>query len=157
MSKICCFTGHRSIRRVRPSVLIVRLESTLRELIEKDGYTDFRSGGAVGFDLIAACCVLKLKTEYPHIRLHMLLPCKDQDKNFGRQEKRIYRYVLEHADSIRYVNEHYANYVMFARNRALVDGADLCIACYERTHGGTHYTVNYANKKHVQVVNLSRI
>lgn len=70
--KNICFTGHRQIRN--DSRLIARLEETLRNLIEQHGATDFYSGGAIGWDTLCAETVLKLRSTYPHIRLHLVSP-----------------------------------------------------------------------------------
>ena len=154
MSKICCFTGHRNISSLSSKEVALRLNNKLIELIETENFCDFRAGGAVGFDSIAALTVLELKKSYPHIKLHLMLPCKGQERYFSQVEKRIYRYTIANADSVSYVQEHYSKEAMFARNRALVDGADLCIACLERLLGGTYQTVNYARKNRVETINI---
>ena len=156
MSKICCFTGHREIRKISLSVLENRLENTLINLIENEGFTDFRAGGAVGFDTIAALTVLKLKEKYPHIKLHLILPFKGQANGFSPLEKKIYRYTISNADSVCYLSERYHSNVMFDRNRKLVDGADVCVAFMNKLIGGTYYTVNYARKQKVDVKNLMK-
>ena len=156
MSKICCFTGHRKIYSMSLPVVAQRLEDKLIFLIEKEDFSDFRAGGATGFDSLAALTVLKLKNKYPHIKLHLLLPCKTQDKYFSHLEKGLYQYTINGADSVTYVQEHYSREAMFARNRALVDGSDLCIACLERLEGGTYQTVNYARKQKVTTINILR-
>ena len=154
MSGICCFTGHREIKTLSLDVVASRLEKKLIYLIENEGFSDFRAGGAVGFDTLVALTVLKLKNQYPHIKLHLLLPCKNQDRFFTKVERNLYKYTLASADSITYMQEHYSREAMLARNRALVDGADLCISCLERLEGGTYYTVNYARKQRVPLVNV---
>ena len=156
MSKICCFTGHRSISLQSAQIINLKLENTLVNLIENEGFTDFRAGGAVGFDSIAALAVIKLKKKYPNIKLHLILPHKGQDKYFPALEKDVYRFVVDSADSVTYIQNAYSDGVMFARNRALVDGSDLCIACLERLSGGTYQTVNYARKNKVKTINLLR-
>jgi uncharacterized phage-like protein YoqJ len=156
MSKICCFTGHREIKHIKASVLIERLENTVINLIENVGITDFRAGGARGFDSIAAMCIIRMKAKYPHIKLHMILPCDNQEKYFSNAEKQVYQYVLENADTVRFVNRKYSPSVMFARNRELVNGADVCVAYMYKLSGGTYYTVNYARKNKVDVLNLMK-
>ena len=157
MSKICCFTGHREIKLLTPAEIEKKLEKKLTDLIVNEGFTDFRAGGAVGFDSIAALVVLKLKEQFPHVKLHLILPCKKQDRYFTAIERQIYKYTIEKADSVSYVEEHFSRGAMLARNRVLVDGSDLCIAYLEKLEGGTYYTVNYARKKRVATVNLLRI
>lgn len=156
MSRICCFTGHRDIRTSEYLKAITALENELARLVDEEGVTDFRAGGARGFDTMAALSVLKLKMTHPEIKLHLILPCKDQDKYFATAEKSIYKYILESADSVSYVRERYSNGVMAMRNRALVDGADVCLAFLSRLSGGTYQTVVMARRSGVQVINVYR-
>lgn len=157
MSKICCFTGSRDIRGADVQNIKNKLEGLLIELIEKEGYTDFRTGGACGFDTLAALEVLKLKARYPHIRLHLILPCKNQEKYFNKTERCFYQTILEKADTKVFLHDKYSNSVMHERNRALVDGSDICVALLLRLHGGTYYTVNYAKQQKVPVINVKSL
>lgn len=152
--RICCFTGHREIADED----LVRLPHALDRLLEEliaDGVTVFRAGGALGFDTIAALKVLEKKKAYPHIRLELYLPCRDQARDFSDWNKMAYRYVLDRADSSVFVSEAYVRGCMHKRNRALVDGADLCVSYCVSATGGTAYTVNYAKKNGVRVIELS--
>ena len=156
MSRICCFTGHRKIENAKVYPLSQKLEEAVVYLIENKGVTDFRAGGARGFDNLASLAVLKLKKKYPNIKLHIMLPCKNHSKYFRRFDRETFDFVLENADSVTYVNEKYNKGSMFARNRALVDGSDVCIAYLNALSGGTYYTVNYARQAKTQVINLSK-
>lgn len=152
-SKICMFTGHRNI----PSRDLLALPQNIGMLIERlvsEGYTDFRCGGAYGFDTIAALKVLEKKKKYPHIKLHLFLPCQDQTRGWSDTAKTAYRIVLEHADSVRYESEAYCKGCMYARNRAMVKGSDLCVAYCNSSTGGTAYTVSYAEKHGVNVIKI---
>ena len=151
--KICMFTGHRYIEPER----IVLLPRELDELLERligEGYLDFRCGGAQGFDTIAALKVLEKKKTYPDVNLHLFLPCRDQTRGWSEAAKRAYSIVLERADSVCYASENYTPNCMHARNRAMVDGSDLCVAYCTSSHGGTAYTVLYARKQGVEVICL---
>ena len=157
MSKICCFTGNREIKGISPTESAKKLESVLIDLIENQEYTIFRAGGARGFDTLAALCVLKLKEKYPQIELHIYIPCKNQDKYFSVAEKKLYKLIIEHADKTFLLQENYSNAAMHARNRAMVDGSDVCVALMTKLTGGTYSTVRYARQKQVPVINLVRI
>ena len=154
MSKICCLTGHRHFSAIDVKKLYVRLKNVLTDLIVKEGFTDFRTGGAMGFDTLAALCILELKMKYPQIKLHVFVPCENQEKYFPRIDKKVYRTVLERADATTLVNKQYSPGVMFARNRAMVKGSDVCVAFMSRRAGGTKYTVDYAEKAGVKVIHL---
>ena len=118
------------------------------------GEVIFRAGGAVGFDTLAALCVLSAKENYPNIKLHLLLPCKNQTRGWSDGDIEKYNYILSQADSVRYVSEERAAGCMLKRDRALVDGADLCIAYCRRSTGGTAYTMSYAKERGVEVKNI---
>ena len=157
MSKICCFTGSRDIDDFNASDISRALEEVLVNLIENEDYTDFRAGGAVGFDTIAALCVLNLKRRYPHIKLHLFLPCKNQDKFFSLWERKYYFQTIKYADSITYTQEHYSDSAMMKRNMAMVDGSDICVAFLTKLTGGTYNTVKYAKRKNVPVKNIRNL
>ena len=151
--KTACFTGHRNIPLFQTEKINKRLYKSIAELIAK-GYCYFGAGGALGFDTLAALAVLQAKKKHPFIRLVMMIPCKDQDKLFSHKEKAVYRTLLEKADSVTFLQEKYDSGVMFRRNRALVDGSDLCVAFLQKLSGGTYQTVNYARKQGVKTVNI---
>lgn len=153
-SQTCCFTGHRSIPEWDRDTLSVRLRETIRSCI-LSGYRYFGAGGALGFDTMAAQAVLSLKTEFPHIRLILVLPCKDQADRWSDADKTVYEAVKNRADKIVYIAEHYIRDCMFRRNRHLVDHSSLCICYLRKTSGGTSYTVNYAKAKGISVKNLA--
>jgi uncharacterized phage-like protein YoqJ len=149
--KICCFTGHRHIPQDIILHLPEKLDALLDELIA-NGYREFRCGGAQGFDTIAALKVLeKKKLLGDEIKLCLCLPCKDQTRGWSESAKRAYSLVLERADSVSYAAESYNSGCMHARNRALVDGSDLCVAFCLSSSGGTAYTLLYAKKQGVPV------
>ena len=143
--KTVCFTGHRDIPRV--------LERELITLIER-GATVFRAGGAVGFDMVAALKVLELREIYPKIELELILPCRNQTQRWPEAEVRTYQYILSRADRHRFLFDNYAKGCMLERNRQLVEGSDVCVAYCYQNRGGTLYTLTYAMKQGLEVINL---
>lgn len=153
-SQTLFFTGHRDVYRADGAHHFNNLEKTIVSFIEK-GYKYFISGGAVGFDQMAAECVLKLKDGGADISLVFMLPCRDQDAKWSESEKRKYRRLLEQADEVTYVSEEYTRYCMFERDRAMADASSACIAYCTKASGGTAYTVEYAIKKGIPVTNIA--
>lgn len=139
----CCFTGHREIEAADADTLPVRLRDTICELIAC-GYTHFVAGGALGFDTLAAEAVLSLKTEYPSLRLILMLPCQNQTARWGAQDIRRYETIRSAADECIYISDHYFRGCMHRRNRAMVDASSVCISYLRKPSGGTAYTVDYA-------------
>ncbi len=151
--KVCCFTGHRSFSD-SPKEIRELLNVLLDNLIT-GGYTVFRAGGALGFDMLAAETVLAKKENGRNIRLELILPCPEQAERWNAESKLRYRRILSLADDKRYIADKYTPTCMHERNRSLVDGASLCIAYQKREKGGTAYTCHYAEKQGLRVINLA--
>ena len=151
---VCCFTGHRTIKADRRAQLVKRLDALLERLVTQ-GYTEFRTGGARGVDTLAALRVLALREKHPQCKLHLILPCRDQTKFWSAGERAVFAEILEAADRADYVSDVYDPTCMYARNRALVDGSELCIAYLTQNRGGTLYTCSYALKNQLELINLA--
>ena len=130
----------------------------LRQGVEKkikEGYTDFYAGGALGFDTLAALTVLRLKMVYKNIKLHLILPCKNQADKWSSEDKNMYKKIISESDSVQYISEQYTPQCMNRRNRALVDSSNCCIAYCTQTTGGTAYTIGYAMDNGIDVENIA--
>lgn len=150
---ICCFTGHRSIAPEYMIKLPALIGETLDTLVCR-GVRVFRAGGAVGFDTLCALKVLEKKKTSPEIKLELCLPCRDQTRGWNESYRKIYDYILERADSVRYAHIKYTPTCMHDRNRMLVDGSDFCVAFCTSSSGGTAYTCSYALKCGTELINL---
>ena len=152
----CCFTGHRKI----PQKKYVQIQEKLRDEIVtaiQNGYNFFYAGGAIGFDTMAAQAVLELKTQYPHIKLILVLPCVNQTDGWEQSDIDEYERIRDLADEVIYTSEEYKKGCMHKRNRYLVDHSSLCICYMTRKSGGTAYTVGYAENKGITIVNINDI
>lgn len=156
MLKSVFFTGHRKIENTE--ILYKKLERILRALIE-NGAADFYAGGAIGWDMLCEQTVLNLRKEYPHIRLHLILPCceAEQTKNWTDGDKAEFHRILLSADSAEYVSQHYHGSCMKLRNAALVDSAECCVCYYKISKSGTGQTVRMAQAKGIKIINLADI
>lgn len=148
----CCFTGHRKLEHNETYVKSV-LKSTLTELINR-GYCYFGTGCALGFDTIAALAVLELKKDFPHIKLILVLPCKNQTQLWKKKDIEIYNYIKSKCDKYVYTSEEYTKDCMCKRNRHLVDNSSCCVCYINRYAGGTAYTVSYARQKGLEIINI---
>lgn len=152
--KVACFSGHRKLPQ-NCTELQANLEKTIVELIER-GVVFFGDGAALGFDQMAAETVLRLKKNYPHIKLVMVLPCppEQQSLKWNDEQKKRYYSILEQSDKLRILSPQYANSCMLDRNRHMVEHSGYLI-CYLRWNsGGTFYTVNYAERCGVEIIRL---
>lgn len=142
----CCFTGHRIIRRQDRETIVDSVKSEIRRLAEC-GITNFISGGALGFDMLAAEIVLELKEhELEFITLELMLPCENQAVKWHAAERERYEAILARADKVRYISREYTPTCMAERNRAMVDACEHCVAYVYKSFGGTAYTVRYVNE-----------
>ncbi len=151
----CFFTGHRQIHDSEHSALSARLDITLDELVP-DGYDTFVCGGAVGFDTLAACRVIAAKRRHPDIKLVLALPCHDQTARWRNlYDIELYRRIKGYADKVMYTSDVYTPRCMLDRNRQMANMSSLCIAYYKGGGGGTAYTVEYAKKNGIPIINLA--
>lgn len=150
----CCFTGHRFLPENQKGKISLALESAVLSLIHS-GYRYFGAGGALGFDTLAAQTVLRLRQNYPDIRLILVLPCVSQADKWPPADIAVYQEIMGQANKIVYTSHEYTAGCMFKRNRHLVDHSSVCICYLEKSTGGTAYTVDYARKCGLKIINLA--
>ena len=152
--KTCCFSGHRII----PEWEYVQIQAKLRVAVRRlilSGYRYFGSGGALGFDTMAAQTVLLLQHEFPEIKLILVLPCLSQAERWMERDKKIYEDIKQRANKVVYISKEYTKDCMFKRNRHLVDCSSVCICYLNRQTGGTAYTVEYAKENGLLIENVA--
>lgn len=152
--KTCCFTGHRKIPPAQYQKIAQRLKLEIEALIKR-GVVYFGVGGALGFDTIAAEAVLELRKKYPQIRLILVSPCKTQTYHWSEQDRAIYRSIQKACDKYVCLSEKYTRDCMKKRNRHLVENSAYCICYLTKCFGGTAYTVEYAKKNGLKIVNIA--
>lgn len=152
----CCFSGHRNIPSSQYDYIKKRTIDGINYLVLKQGVTEFITGGALGYDTIAATCVLELKKYHPYISLHLALPCREQADYWSLKDKMVYKKILKNADSVHYISEHYHKGCMHQRNTYMVSKSNFCICYLTETTGGTAFTVNLARKSGLTVFNIAK-
>ncbi|MBQ7977860.1 MAG: DUF1273 family protein [Clostridia bacterium] len=158
----CCFTGHRPAklpwgyeeRGAQFRAFLKKLERAIIDAIER-GYTHFISGGAMGFDMISAEMVLKLKKKYKNITLECALPCFNQTNRWNEAQVARYEKILEQADCVNYVSKrYYFNGCMAVRNAYMLECSSLVIACVVDEKSGAGGTLLKAQKMGLEIVNI---
>lgn len=153
MMKSCCFIGHNSI----PISLLMRIKAlnVIEELIDQ-GVTDFYAAGTVGWDMICEKAFIRLREEYPQIKLHLILSqykksrmkkkSKDPNKNFGA--------VLSSSDGVEF---EFVEGCLTKRMAKIVELSDCCLCYYEKiaSSSSTALTIRLAEKKGIKIVNLA--
>ncbi len=154
----CFFTGHRIIANESRPALRNRVKKLCIDLIKHHNVTDFITGGALGFDTLAALVVLDLKKEYPHIKLHVYYPCTDQSLKWNANDKKVWESIKLMADDYKYISDMpYVAGCMQLRNKAMVNDSGYGIAYCTRSFGGTVSTIKYAQEKGREVIVISDI
>lgn len=153
-TKVACFSGHRKLPQ-DCTELQANLKKAIIELIGQ-GVAFFGCGGAVGFDALASITVLRLKSDYPHIRLVMVLPCppEQQSSHWNVEQRKRYYEILEQADKVRILSPQYTSSCMLDRNRHMVNNSAYLICYLREQRGGTFYTVNYAERQGIKILRL---
>ena len=150
----CCFTGHRLLPAEKRELLAARLTAAVEAQIAS-GAVLFISGGARGFDLLAAETVLALKERSPQVRLLMALPCPGQTRGWPEADIRRYQSILERCDEQVTLSSAYTRDSMLARDCYMVNRSSRCICYLTHARGGTAYTVRYALRQGLEIVNLA--
>ena len=158
MDKIrsCFFTGHRRLSAKKLQDIKTSVAENIEKLITEYDVRDFISGGAMGFDMLAAETVIEMKKLYPHIRLLMYLPCYGQSSKWDDGKKYRYRMILSQADEIVYVTEsEYTEGCMNIRNMRMVKDAFFCIAFCIMQRSGTGLTLRHAESADARIINIA--
>lgn len=145
MGKVCAFFGHREIW----SDISQPLEQAIRVAIA-DGATMFWVGGYGAFDSNAAGCVRRLKKEYPHISLHLILaylPTK-KDPLEDMYDSTIYPEGLELVPK---------RFAISKRNQWIVKNCDMVITFVNHEYGGASSAYRLAKRLGLSIINLGSL
>jgi uncharacterized phage-like protein YoqJ len=157
----CCFTGHRpgklpwGYNETDPRCLA--LKRRIADAIEAaydQGYHHFLCGMALGCDLYFCERVLELRKQHPDVTIEAALPCPTQADSWPPAQRARYAAMVAACDFETLVSEKYTPSCMQRRDRYMVDHASLLIAAFDGTAGGTRYTVEYAMRQRVNIVDL---
>ena len=147
----CCFSGHRPEKLDEPEEEVKQwLEQQIDQAIA-DGYRTFISGCAMGVDIWAGQIVLQKKAKDPEIHLIAATPWPRFAARWNEDWQRQYNDLLNSADLVVNVCDHYHNGVFQQRNVWMVDHSNRVIAYFNGSPAGTRNTIEYAEKKHVEV------
>lgn len=114
------------------------------------------SGMALGVDIVFALVAIKLKQEGHDVKLHCVIPFKGQENKWFKEDRELYKSILNEADKATYVcDEGYASWKMQKRNEFMVDRCDMLIAVWNGKKSGTGNCVEYAKKKNREVIFLN--
>lgn len=153
------FTGHRPDRLWGYNIQDERymnLKNRIKDILINRGCTELYNGMALGADVVAAMAVLELRDLGYSIKLHVCVPCKDQDKLWNLSDRARYAEILERADIVEYVSEkEFEPQLMKERNHFMVDNCVEGIAVINSdmaiSRTGTQECINYAEKNEIPI------
>lgn len=121
------------------------------QAIGEGGAEWFLCSGGQGLELYGARWLVELRKEFRHIKLAMLLPFYNQEKNWKEDAQELYQEVLAQADFVDYISkrEYTQPWQLVQKNKYLIDKSDGLITFFngvERTHPW-YYIVEAQKKK----------
>lgn len=134
--------------------MIQSLRRAVLRAVEQ-GYTVFLSGMSRGFDLWAAETVLELQQTNPQIELWALIAFHGMERYWEPEWQQRYTRVLYRARHTISICDRYQPDCYTRRDEELVKRSSRCICYFTGIPGGTAYTVRYAAKSGLTVVNLA--
>lgn len=160
---VIAFTGHRYDKLggyCWKSAKNRKIINALHQLIMHNRADRYICGGALGIDMIAfeICYDEKSSLE---CKLEVAIPLREQPKYYREMDKELYTMQLMRANTVTYVDElsEYAseniNAKMQKRNEYMVDNADMVIAVWDGSKGGTKNCIDYALSQYKKVVALN--
>jgi uncharacterized phage-like protein YoqJ len=101
------------------------------------------TGGALGFDTLAArACV------YEQVPFKVYVPCQGHSSRWPQEAQLRYQRMLELASEVKLVTDaRYSAWAMMRRNEAMVDHANMVLAWWDGTPGGTKNCIDYAEQQ----------
>ena len=139
------------------------IRSAVRSLVKK-GVRHFVTGGALGFDTVAAATIINMRDNEAltdadgspvRITLSLAIPCPTQSSRWSFADRTLYNSIMRSADEVTLVYERYTPDCMFRRNRYMVDRSAYCICYVTKESGGSYYTMNYAKAGGLGIINIA--
>ena len=145
------FFGHRIIEQ--PLLIEQSLEELIGSLLRSKEYVEFLVGRNGDFDQLVSSAICRCKREIREDNsAHVwVLPYATADYRDNEEDYRAYYDEIEVFDS---VGKHFKA-AFQARNRNMVDRADLVVFYVERNEGGAYQTMRYAIQQGKQYINLA--
>lgn len=158
----CTFTGHRPAKLpwgyLETDPRCISLKRRIADALEaayQEGYRHFLCGMAQGCDLYFCESVLALRGVHPEVTLEAAIPCPTQAAAWPPDQRERYARLVASCNYETMVSAQYTTSCMHRRDRYMVDHASLLIAVFDGSPGGTRYTVEYAMRRGVPIVDLS--
>lgn len=143
------FFGHRNITNFEQAERLI--EKQVEKLIEEKEYVDFLVGRNGDFDILVASSIKRTRERIysKNSSLILILPYKTAEYLNNQADFESFYDYVEIFD-----NDVFPKKAIQARNKEMVDRAEIVICYVERADGGAFQTMNYAKKRGKTVINL---
>ncbi len=157
-----CFSGYRPSKFDFPLIdgnpdfekLKSHLKNTIKKLIKKEKCI-FYIGLAEGFDIIAGEILLECQEELKiDLDIKCVLPHLGFIDKFSSDWCKRADYLIDTTNRLKLISQNYEHGVYYKRNRYMVDNSSILVCYYDGKKGGTKYTLDYAKKKNLHIINI---
>lgn len=146
------FFGHRYLDK--PLLIKERLDSIIKKLINEKEYLDILVGRNGDFDQLVSSSVCEIKKTYRDDNTALVLVLPYLMSEYSHNINSFEEYYDEIEISETAANTHFLAAIQ-ARNREMVDRADLIVCFIEHNSGGAYQTMRYAQKQNKKILNLA--
>ncbi len=129
------------------------VSKSIVELYTK-GYRRFMVGGAQGFDMICAECIIELLQEHGDIQLIIAAPFQGQEQSYPPADRLRYLHIIERAHEVHYLSPTPSKEAFLYRNKFMLQHSSLLLCYYDGQRGGTMHTYNRAKRLGLKIINL---
>jgi uncharacterized phage-like protein YoqJ len=134
-----------------PGIFIIKnaIEQQLRTLID-EGLQWVIIGGQPGIELWGAEVVFSLKEEFPDLKLGVLMPFLEQEKNWKEERQEHYKSIIEQADFAQAVSKkpYIGPWQFKARDEFSLDNTEALLLVYdEEKEGSPKFLKEAADKR----------
>ena len=144
--------GHRSL--LNPLSAEEHLEREVYKILKSQSYVNFLIGRTGEFDLMAALTIRRVMKTYSRINCSLTLVLPYQNSSVENNRDSFLNLYDEIEICSQSADAHYKS-AFQARNQNMVDRSNLMLCCIEHQSGGAYRTVQYAQQKECQIINLA--
>lgn len=162
-NRICFFTGNRMHTEIRNSNNcsdLILLKEIIRQLFINailNGYNNFISGVAMGFDTICAEIVIELKEKYPEVTLEIAIPYETYTVKWNDNDKERFFNIVAKCDKETMLQTRYTIDCNIKRNKYMIKKSDFIVVVNNGKHDYILQMINYAKKLKKRIVCIDPI
>jgi len=149
----CYFIEQKKLPKEKLPQIKKNLIYEIERLILEGGIYFF-CGISEGFNILAIHTVLKLKEKFPHIKLVLVLPYKQQELILDKKEKELYNEFKDKADDVIFLVDVFSAYCAKKGTEHILDSCG-AIICYIIKDNDFTEILSYAKSKDIKIINIA--